>query len=49
MKICNFIFNITMKMFRKIYNKYSEQIANWMKDKPRIQNRVKAWMRSKIN
>jgi hypothetical protein len=35
-------------MFRKLYNKYSEQVAEWLKGKPRLQAVIRNWMRRKI-
>ena len=37
------------KWFRSLYNKYTEQIASWLKDKPKLQSIVRNWMRRKIN
>ena len=36
-------------MFRKLYNKYSERVAEWLKGKPRLQAIIRNWMRGKIN
>tara|TARA_R110000824_G_scaffold15913_3_gene66690 strand:- start:5023 stop:6741 length:1719 start_codon:yes stop_codon:yes gene_type:complete len=35
--------------FRSLYNKYTERVASWLKDKPRLQSIVRRWMRGKIN
>ena len=37
------------KWFRSLYNKYTERIASWLKDKPKLQSIVRNWMRRKIN
>lgn len=35
--------------FRKLYNKYGEGFANWIKNKPRIKNLIRKWMDARIN
>ena len=37
------------KWFRSLYNKYTERVASWLKDKPRLQSIVRNWMRRKFN
>ena len=35
--------------FRKLYIKYGEGFAKWIKNKPRIKNLIRKWMDSRIN
>lgn len=35
--------------FRKLYIKYGEGFAKWLKNKPRIKNLIRKWMDSRIN
>tara|TARA_R100000808_G_scaffold418_3_gene2276 strand:+ start:4980 stop:6050 length:1071 start_codon:yes stop_codon:yes gene_type:complete len=37
------------KWFRKLYDRYAKPVAQWIKDKPRIQSIIRKWMRSRIN
>jgi len=37
------------KWFKSLYNKYTERVAIWLKDKPKLQSIVRNWMRRKIN
>lgn len=34
--------------FRKLYNKFSVQVAKFISDKPKLKNIIRGWMRSKI-
>ena len=34
--------------FRKLYNKYSEKVARYISDKPRVKDMIRTWMDSKI-
>ena len=36
------------KWFRKFYNTYAKPIAEWLRDKPKLQSVIRNWMRSKI-
>ena len=35
--------------FRTLYNRYAKPVAEFIEDKPKLQNIVRNWMRSKIN
>ena len=35
------------KWFRKFYNTYAKPIAEWLRDKPKLQGVIRNWMRSK--
>ena len=34
--------------FRKLYNKFSVQVARFISNKPRLKNIIRGWMRSRI-
>jgi len=34
--------------FRKLYNRFSEQVARFISNKPRLKNIIRGWMRSRI-
>ena len=40
--------NIGPKWFRSLYNRFAEHAAKFIANKPRLKERIRTWMRSKI-
>jgi len=40
--------NIGPKWFRTLYNRFGEHAARFIANKPRLKERIRTWMRSKI-